>query len=404
MNQLPFHVLAKPIGPICNLACRYCYYGEKKALFPNSTFRLPDDLLESFIRQYIESQPTPEVQFGWQGGEPTLLGVDWFRHVVEVQKKYAGGKRIANSIQTNGTLLDDTWGQFLAENRFLVGLSIDGPREFNDPYRVDAAGNPSFDLVMRGLEVLHKHHVEFNTLTVVQRLNSRKPREIYSFLKQIGSRFLQFIPLVERKLTPQAKAFGLSLALPPNPRRGAEEASVTDGSVLPPQYGKFLIDIFDVWIQHDVGAVFVQTFDAALGLWMGLPSSVCVFAGRCGNAVVLEHNGDIYACDHYVYPAYRRGNMREQSLTAMIFSEAQIKFGADKQEILPRQCRECEFKFACHGGCPKHRFLNTPAGEPGLNYLCAGYRNFFRHINPSMQAMARLLKAGRPAADIMAKS
>ena len=397
--------MTKPVGPICNLDCKYCFYLEKESLYPGkSNWRMPDDVLDRYVRQYIESQETPEVTFAWQGGEPTLMGVDFFRRAVELQQKYANGRKISNTFQTNGTLLDDEWGAFLKEYNFLIGLSIDGPRHFHDKYRVDKQGNPTFDAVMRGIGFLKKHAVEFNTLCVVNRFNSKAPLEVYDFLKTAGSGYIQFIPLVERVGTEQmfAEPPLLPILNQPVGSASADAASaVTGWSVEPEQYGKFLCEIFDYWVRHDVGRVFVQIFDVQLGIWMGMPSSLCVFMETCGNALAMEHNGDLYSCDHYVYPRYKLGNVMADDMAVMSASEQQRKFGADKRDTLPEYCQKCDVRFACNGECPKHRFINTPDGQPGLNYLCAGYKRFFRHIDPYMQTMGRLLTAGHPAAEIM---
>lgn len=400
-RKTSFHVMTKPMGPICNLDCKYCFYLEKEKLFPaNENFRMPDHVLEEYIRQYIAAQSGPEITFGWQGGEPTLAGVNFFRKAVELQKKHAGGKPIGNTLQTNGTLLDDEWCQFLTENKFLVGVSIDGPKYLHDAYRVDKQQRPTFDAVMRGVELLQKHGTEFNTLTVVNRLNSQHPLEVYHFLKSIGSSYLQFIPLVERKPNAEAQRLGLDLATAPDPGEN-EGSAVTEWSVDAKQYGEFLVQIFEDWVVQDVGRVYVQLFDVALGNWMGLGSGMCIFAERCGAALALEHNGDLYSCDHYVYPRFKLGNVLNQSLGDMVNSPEQTKFGNDKFDSLPKYCRTCEVRFACNGECPKHRFINTPDGEAGLNYLCAGYKRFFNHIEPYMQAMANLLQAGKPASAIM---
>ena len=398
-----FHILTKPIGPICNLDCRYCFYLEKEKLYPGEhPWRMSDAVLEEYIRQYIQDQTVPEIHFAWQGGEPTLLGVEFFRKVVELQQKYAGRKKISNALQTNGTLLDDEWCEFLAAHKFLIGLSMDGPRELHDRYRVDKRQKPTFDAVMRGMELLRKHRVDFNTLTVVNRANSQEPLAVYRFLKEIGSEFLQFIPLVERQASAQAKTLGFDFAEPPEPGcPGAQSSPVTEWSVEAQQYGNFLCAIFDEWVRKDVGQIFVQLFDVALGNWMGLGSSLCVFAEKCGAALAIEHNGDLYSCDHYVYPRYRLGNILNQSLGAMVRSDPQTKFGNDKFDSLPQYCRKCEVRFACNGECPKHRFIKTPDGEDGLNYLCPAYKRFFNHIDPAMRAMAQLLRDGRAAADIM---
>jgi uncharacterized protein len=407
--QLPpaptgFHLMAKPMGALCNLDCQYCFYLEKEKLYPpNENFRMTDAVLENYVQQYIATQDGPEITFAWQGGEPTLLGVEFYRKAISWQKQFAGDKQISNTLQTNGTLLDDAWCDFLAANKFLVGVSIDGPRELHDAYRVDKKQQPTFDSAMRGIELLKKHGVEFNTLTVVNRKNSKHPLEVYRFLKQIGSRYLQFIPLVERQPNKAARALGLDFATPPSPDEiGTDsDALVTEASVEARQYGEFLIAIFEDWILRDVGRIFVQLFDVALSNWMGLGSSMCVFAERCGAAMALEHNGDVFSCDHYVYPNFKLGNLMHQSLGDMARSPAQKKFGTDKFDSLPKYCRACEVRFACNGECPKHRFIQTPDGEAGLNYLCAGYKKFFNHIEPYMVAMGQLIQAGKPAALIM---
>ncbi len=370
-------------------------------MYPGETqWRMNDAVLEEYVRQYIRSQPVPEINFAWQGGEPTLLGVDFFRKVAALQKRYSGGKAIFNAIQTNGTLLDDEWCEFLAANHFLVGLSIDGPRELHDIYRVDKRQQPTFDQAMRGVELLKKHEVEFNTLTVVNRSNSQQPLEVYRFLKSIGSEFLQFIPLVERVAPEKSKSLGYDFAEPPLSGEN-ENSPVTPWSVEAAPYGNFLCAIFDEWIRHDVGKTFVQLFDVALGNWMGLGSSLCVFAEKCGVALAIEHNGDLYSCDHYVYPRHKLGNVMNQSLGAMVNSPQQIKFGNDKLDSLPKFCRECEVRFACNGECPKHRFMRTPDSEDGLNYLCPAYKKFFNHIDPHMKTMAHLLESNRAPAEIM---
>lgn len=397
-----FHVMTKPMGPICNLDCKYCFYLEKEKLYPsNENFKMPDDVLEQYVKQYIEHQIVPEIHFAWQGGEPTLLGVNFFRKVVELQKKYGEGRTIHNAIQTNGTLLDDEWGEFLAENKFLVGLSVDGPRHLHDAYRVDKKQQPTFERVMNGLSILKKHKAEFNTLTVVNRKNSQKPLDVYRFLKQIGSGFIQFIPLVERAPDNHAAEYGLDLAHPPQSEGSEEGWPVTSWSVLPKQYGSFLVEIFNEWVRQDVGKVFVQIFDVSLGIWAGAGSSLCVFSEKCGAGLAMEHQGDVYSCDHYVYPQYKLGNLMNKSLGDLVNSPEQIKFGNDKADTLPQYCKRCEVRFACNGECPKHRFLRTVDGELGLNYLCAGYKRFFNHIDPYMRTMVQLMSNGRSPAEIM---
>lgn len=393
----PFHIMTKPIGPLCNLDCRYCFYLEKESLYPDKkSWQMDDTLLENYIKNYIAAQPIPEVTFAWQGGEPTLLGVDFFRRVVELEQKYANGKKIQNALQTNGTLLNAEWCEFFRENDFLIGISIDGPKEMHDRYRVDKGGNPTFKKVLSGLNLLKEHRVEFNTLTVVNRENAKHPLDVYRFLRKHGSGHIQFIPLVER----EGSADGLlSLAEPPTPDNA--ESAVTSWSVLPRDWGNFLCTIFDEWIARDVGNVFVQLFETQLGIRLGMPSSLCVFAETCGNALAMEHNGDLYSCDHYVYPQFLLGNIADKNIIELVESPKQRQFGQYKKDSLPAYCRRCEVRFACNGECPKHRFLKTPDGENGLNYLCEGYRRFFNYCDAPMREIGKLLREGRPATDIM---
>jgi uncharacterized protein len=381
--------MLKPAGARCNLACRYCFYLEKEALYPGAAFHMSDAVLESFTRQYIASQPGPEITFAWQGGEPMLLGLDFYRRAVALQGQCCPpGKRIANAFQTNGTLLDDAWCVFFHEHGFLVGLSLDGPRRLHDRYRVDKGGRPTFDRVMAGLALLRRHRVEFNILCCVHAGNADRSLEVYRFLRdEAGAQFIQFIPIVE------PAGHGEAVASP-----------VSDRSVSGPQYGEFLCRVFDEWVRRDVGRVFVQIFDAALGIWLGRPASLCLFAETCGRALALEHTGDLYACDHFVTPAHRLGNIADAPLAALAQSRQQAAFGQAKQTTLPRACRECPVRFACHSECPKNRLLTTADGEPGLNYLCEGYKRFFTHIAGPMERMAELLRAGRPAAEVMATS
>lgn len=391
-----FHVMTKPIGPVCNLDCTYCYYLEKEALYPRGeNFRMTRDVLETYIRDYLASQNSDEVTMAWQGGEPTLLGLDFFRTVVELQKQHAGGRRVANAIQTNGTRLDAHWCRFFRENDFLVGLSIDGPRKLHDTYRVDKGGKPTFDRVMAGLKLLKKYQVDFNTLTVVSATNVKRPLEVYDFLKEQGSGFLQFIPLVERN----SNDGGFHFAPPLN--AGERPSPVTRWSVPAAAYGDFLCAIFDQWVKRDIGRVFVQLFDVALGIWSGHGAGLCVFQENCGRALAMEHNGDVFSCDHFVYPKFKLGNILNQSLGGMLSSPEQQAFGNAKSESLPGYCRNCEVRFACNGECPKHRFETTPDGEGGLNYLCPSYKKFFSHIDIPMRMMAALLQAGRAPAEFM---
>jgi uncharacterized protein len=393
-----FQVMTKPHGPICNLDCSYCYYLEKENLYPDQTqWRMSPEVLESFIRQYIQAQEGAAVTFVWQGGEPTLLGVEFFQTVIALQQRHAGGKKIENAFQTNGILLDDAWCEFLAANKFLVGLSIDGPAHLHDAYRLDRGGQPTFDRVMRALNLLKRHKVEFNTLTVVNRKNSYFPAEVYAFLKEIGSKYIQFIPVVEMKAHEPTRD-GLVLLKP----YSSEPAAIAEWSVEPQQYGKFLQVIFDEWVRNDVGRTFVQILDVALESWAGLEQSLCVFKKQCGDAMVLEQNGDLYSCDHFVYPENLLGNILDRPLFSMARSPSQKRFGQLKSTRLPEYCEQCDVRFACNGECPKHRFSRTPSGEPGLNYLCAAYKHFFKHIDPYMKFMARELFKNRAPANVMA--
>jgi len=397
MADSGFHILTKPIGPICNLDCKYCFYLEKEVLYPHvSKWSMPDDVLEAHVRQYIEAQPGDVVHFAWQGGEPTLLGIDYFRKIVQLQARYANGKKIENGLQTNGLLLNEIWGEFLSEHQWLVGISIDGPRRLHDAYRVDKGGQPTFDRVLRGMEILKKHRVAFNTLTTVHRANSRYPLEVYRFLRQNGSGYMQFIPIVER-VSLATTQHGLSLVS----ADFSGKATVAPWSVQPKQYGRFLCSIFDEWVRRDVGQVFVQSFEVCLEMWMGMEPSLCVFRKTCGSALAMEHSGDVYSCDHFVYPENKLGNIMEAGLGVLVNSPQQRKFGTDKNDTLPRYCRECEVRFACNGECPKHRFSTTPDGEPGLNYLCPDYKMFFTHVDPYMRFMTQELRHRRPPANIM---
>jgi uncharacterized protein len=396
-RPMAFNVMVKPAGPVCNLNCTYCYYLEKKKLFPaKNNLRLNEELLELFIKQYIEAQEVPIVTFTWQGGEPTLLGLDYFRRVIELQKEYSAGKTIENAFQTNGTLLDDDWCSFFAENRFLVGISIDGEEHNHDHFRKTNQGGPTFKTVMKGIDLLHKHKVEFNTLSCVNAYNARFASETYRFLKKCGSGFIQFLPVVER-ITASADAASLSLV----PQDYPGEASVTEWSVNGRDYGKFLVTVFDEWVRKDVGKYYVQIFDATLANYAGEMPGLCVFSETCGEALAMEHNGDLFSCDHYVYPQYFLGNISTTPLADAVKLQQQFDFGIDKRNKLPAFCLKCDVRYACHGECPKHRFISTPDGRPGLNYLCEGYRMFFRHAEPYMEFMSKELKHKRPPANVM---
>lgn len=395
------HVMAKPIGPICNLDCEYCYYLHKEDLYPGTTsWRMSPETLETYVEQYIAAQPVgpEEITFAWQGGEPTLLGLDFFKRIVELEKKYARpGQKIANAIQTNGVLLDDEWCQFFKQENFLVGLSIDGPAELHDRYRYDKKGEGTFAAVLKGMKLLQRHRVEFNALVVVNRENSQHGRRVYTYLRDNGVEFMQFIPIVERR----------GVGVHPEDTIAAADSKhewdhlVSSRSVVPEQYGRFLCDIFDEWVKRDVGKVFVQIFDQALAAWLDLEPSLCVFRKQCGRALAIEHNGDLYSCDHYVEPEYKLGNIHELPIIELANSERQQQFGINKEATLPQYCLDCEVRFACNGECPKNRFIETPTGEAGLNYLCGGYRLFFNHIDDLMRQMATELKAKRPAANVM---
>jgi len=385
-----FHVLGKPSGATCNLDCTYCFFLSKEKLYPNSRFRMTDDLLETYIRQLIESQRTPEVTIAWQGGEPTLMGLDFYKRSIDYEQTYARpGTTIQHTMQTNGILLNDAWCEFFREHNFLIGLSLDGPQEMHDTYRVDKGGAPTFHKVMRAARLLQHHQVEFNILTTVNAANADHPLEVYHFLRdEVGTQFMQFIPIVER--------------INENGEIGFQEGNtVSERSVKPEQWGTFLITVFDEWVCRDVGTVFVQMFDAALASWVGAPPVLCIFSETCGNALALEHNGDLYSCDHFVEPNYLLGNIKQDHMIELVASDQQRQFGLHKRDSLPRYCRECEVRFACHGECPKNRFLETPDGEPGLNYLCAGYKAFFKHVDHPMRIMAELLRRDRAPAEVM---
>lgn len=391
----PLYVMLKPAGAHCNLACKYCYYLEKNNLYQNSHRHLmSDEMLEQFTREYIEAQTMPQVLFTWHGGEPLMRSIDFYKKALALQKKYAHGKQIDNVIQTNGTLLTDEWCEFFAKNHWLVGISIDGPQEYHDHYRVTPDGKPSWEKVMQGISLLKKHRVEWNAMAVVNAYNAEHPLEFYHFFRDNGCQYLQFTPIVER-LTEHED--GRTLASLADDR----EIPLADASVTPQQWGNFLCTIFDDWVRHDVGKTFVEIFDCTLANWMGVLPGICAYSKECGHAGVMEHNGDVYSCDHFVFPEYKLGNIREQSLIDMLYGEKQQAFSRLKHTSLPRQCKECDMEFACHGECPKNRFEKDKYGEPGLNYLCQGYYQYYTHVSPYMDFMKRELLAQRPPANIM---
>ncbi|MBT5873356.1 MAG: anaerobic sulfatase maturase [Candidatus Latescibacteria bacterium] len=382
-----FHVMMKPRGAICNLDCEYCYFLSKESLYPGSEFRMSDELLENYIKQYIDAQQIPEVTFAWQGGEPTLMGLEFFEKAVAIQEKLKKpGTQIFNTLQTNGTTLDDAWCAFFHKHEFLIGLSMDGPADLHDFYRVDKGGNPTHETVMRGLNLMKKHQVEFNILTTVHAANAPHPLKVYRYFRDvIGAKFLQFIPIVERD----------------NETGYQQGEDLTDRSVTAKQYGRFLTGIFDEWVRKDVGNMYIQIFDVSLAAWSGQSPGLCIFMETCGDALAMEHNGDLYACDHYVEPEYRLGNIAEIPMMDLVRSEAQRSFGQAKRDTLPEYCLSCDVRFICNGGCPKNRTIMTPDGEPGLNYLCEGYKAFFGHIDGPMRFMANELRNRRAPANIM---
>lgn len=389
----PMYIMVKPVGSACNLRCDYCYYLEKQHLYANEGRQmLSDELLERFIREYIESQTTPEVLFTWHGGEPLVRPLAFYEKVVRLQQRYARGRRIANSLQTNGTLINDDWARFFHDQGWLIGVSLDGPEAYHDAFRRTRGGGPSFRNVIRGIDILNRHAVEWNALAVANRLNGDHPLSFYRFFKNIGCRYIQVTPVVERLAHHDDGRQLASLV---------DEGQLAPFSIRPKQWGNFLCTIFDEWMRHDVSMFFINIFDATLANWVGVAPGLCTMAKHCGHAGVMEHNGDVYSCDHFVFPEYKLGNIHEQSLVEMMYSERQRRFGRAKADSLPTQCRECQWLNACHGECPRNRFIHTANGEPGLNYLCEGYRQYFSHVAPYMDVMKRLLGEKRPPAEIM---
>lgn len=392
---LPIYVMLKPAGSLCNLRCKYCYYLEKDKLYQQcKNHIITDELLEKFIKEYIEAQTTPQVLFTWHGGETLMRPISFYKRAMELQRIYGHGRQIDNCIQTNGTLITDEWCQFFKDNNFLVGVSIDGPQEFHNEYRRTATNKPTFTKVMHGINLLNKYGVEWNALAVVNDYNADYPLEFYRFFKQIGCKYIQFSPIVERMVK---RNDGLTLA----PGMQGGEMGLADFSITPEQWGNFLCTIFDEWVHNDVGEYFVQLFDATLANWVGQSPGVCILAEECGHAGVMEFNGDVYSCDHFVYPEHRLGNLHTKTITEMMYSEQQKKFARMKKQMLPQQCKECKFLFACHGECPKNRFLNDRYGNYGLNYLCKGYHQFFEHVAPYMNFMKRELEQHRAPANVM---
>lgn len=391
----PLYVMLKPAGAHCNLACKYCYYLEKNKLYPIAQRHLmSDEMLELFTREYIEAQTMNQVLFTWHGGEPLLRSIDFYRKALSLQQKYAGGRHIDNVIQTNGTLLTDEWCEFFAQNHWLVGISIDGPQPYHDHYRLTAAGKPSWQKVMQGIKLLKKHGVEWNAMAVVNAYNANHPLEFYRFFKENGCQFLQFTPIVERLTRHEDDRTLASLA-------DKDEIPLSEASVTPEQWGNFLCAIFDEWVRKDVGKIFVEIFDCTLANWMGVSPGICAYSKECGHAGVMEHNGDVYSCDHFVFPEYKLGNIRDHSLIDMLYGEQQQEFSRLKHSSLPRQCRECDMEFACHGECPKNRFMKDKYGNSGLNYLCPGYYHYYQHVAPYMDYMKQELMSQRPPSNIM---
>jgi uncharacterized protein len=415
-----FHIMAKPTGAICNLDCKYCFFLSKEALYPGSPFRMADDVLEAYISQTIESQAGPHVTLAWQGGEPTLMGLDFFHRMIELVEQYKRpDMTIDHTIQTNGTKLDDAWCTFFHEHNFLVGLSLDGTREMHDAYRVDKRGDGTFDQVLGAARLLQRHNVEFNILCTVHAANQDHPLKVYRFFRdEVKTNFIQFIPIIERatpELLPIANIGwgdygddvvidGATVPVGKSTKRPLYITAgnlVTERSVASEKWGIFLSTVFDEWVRHDVGKVFLQLFDSALGSWVGQGASICIHNETCGNALALEHTGDLYSCDHFVEPDFLLGNIKDDHILELVASDQQREFGRNKRDLLPEYCKQCEVKFACHGGCPRNRFIETPDGEPGLNYLCAGYKIFFNHIDGPMRIMADLLRKGSYADEVM---
>jgi len=385
MNEepIPFNIITKPIGAICNLDCEYCFYLKKQRLYPEShNFKMTDEVLENYIQQYLD-QPSNQITFTWQGGEPTLMGLDFYEKVIRIQEKFnIGNKKIYNTLQTNGVRLDDDWALFFKEHNFLVGVSIDGPEQYHNKLRFFKSGKDSFDSVMRGINYLKKYEVDYNIICCLNRFNADYPFELYDFfMEESGTNYWQFIPIVERKL-------------------GTND--MTDYSVQPGQFGRFLVNIFNRWIRNDVGQISIQIFDVAFRVFMGLNPGLCIFEETCGNNLAIEHNGDLFSCDHYVETDYLLGNIKRDDMMDMVCSDKQMIFGENKKASLPEYCRKCDVRQLCNGGCPKNRFVQTPEGETGLNYLCAGYKKLFSYIKPYMKFLSMNYQRNVPLDEITA--
>lgn len=391
----PVYIMLKPVGSLCNLSCTYCYYTEKGLLYQSAPNHImSEELTERFIKEYIEMQTMPQVFFTWHGGETLMRPLSYYKKVMEWERKYARGRQIDNAIQTNGTLLNEDWCRFFKDNHWLVGVSIDGPQEFHDAYRKTKQHRPSFRSVMKGIDLLNRHEVEWNALAVVNDFNADYPLEFYHFFKEINCHYLQFTPIVERLLRHDDGRILASV-------REVDGTSLAGFSVMPDQWGNFLCTLFDEWVRNDVGDYYVQLFDAALANWMNVQPGICTMAETCGHAAAMEFNGDVYCCDHFVFPEFRLGNIHSQSLVEMMYSPKQLQFGADKRDALPNQCKRCDFLFACHGECPRNRFMKTEQGEGGLNYLCGGYHHFFQHVAPYMDFMKWQLQHEKAPAGVM---
>ena len=380
--------MVKPVGSLCNMRCKYCYYLDKAALYNNHQPQMSDELLENYIRANIEGNNSPVIAFAWHGGEPLLSGKEFFRKAVALQQKYAEGRTVENSIQTNGLLVDDEWCAIFRDNNFLVGVSIDGPESIHDAHRVDAGGQPTFARVMRGIEKLYRNRVEYNTLTTINIHSEGRGAEVYNFLRGI-SVFMQFLPVAELLCDGRIQS------------PEAQKADIAPWSVSARGFGEFMCDIFDIWVKKDVGRRYVQLFDATLALMVGVQPSVCSLCETCGSGLTVEHNGDVYCCDHFVYPEYKIGNIHTDRLADLAYCDRQFEFGVAKRALLPRECRHCKFYNLCHGECPKHRFIDDNRGEYGKNYLCEGYKLFYEHTQTAMERMKNLILDGKPAAEIM---